>query len=96
MPTTRTTLAREASEFTQIIREALLTTIQQGQQMAIAATRAWAQAVPPEMLKAPSLPTIPDIRTVNRLTFYALADVFKAQREFAEQLANVFVPEPAA
>lgn len=96
MATTKTTPAREASEFAQIVREQVLTAVQQGQQMTIAAARAWAQAVPPELFKAPSLPAIPDIRTVNRFTFYVVADVLKAQREFAEQLANVFVPEPAA
>jgi len=97
---TTTTPTTEMPDFAQKIREQLVSTVQQGQQMSLDAAQTWVKAV--SVLPVPDLPAIPAIAGVpavpgveaaTKFTFDLAADLLTAQREFALQLANVFVPE---
>jgi tyrosyl-tRNA synthetase len=98
--TTKDNTAAEMPEIAQKIREQLLSTAQQGQQLSVDAAQAWVKAI--SVLPIPDLPTIPGIPTVASMeasTTFALdvaADLLKSQRDFAQQLANVFTSAKSA
>lgn len=95
--TTKTTPTTEIPDFAQKIREQVLSTVKQGQQLSVDAAQAWVKAVSvlptPDLPKVPGIPALPGVQVVSKFTFDVAADLLNAQREFALKLANVFVPE---
>jgi len=93
---TKTTPTTEVPAAAEKLREQLLSTVRQGQQLSIdaAQTLAKAASVLPvmELPTVPGLPTLPGVEAVTRYTFDVAADLLTAQRDFALQLATVFAP----
>jgi len=94
---TKTTPTTEVPELAQKIREQLVSTVQQGQQLSVDAAQSWVKAVSvlpiPELPTVPGLPSLPGVEAATKFTFDVAADLLTAQREFALQLASVFVPQ---
>jgi len=97
--TTKTTPTTEIPDVAQKIREQLLSSVGQGQQLSVDAAQAWVKAVSvlpvPDLPKVPgitALPAVPGVQAVSKFTFDVAADLLNAQRDFALQLADVFVP----
>ena len=92
--TTKTTT--EIPDLAQKIREQLLSTVQQGQQLSVDAAQAWVKAVSvlpvPDLPTVPGVPAVPGVEAATKFTFDLAADLLNAQRDFALQLANVLVP----
>jgi hypothetical protein len=94
--TTKTTHPTEMPELAQKIREQLVSTVQQGQQLSIDAAQTWVKAVSvlpiPDLPTLPGVPAIPGVEAATKYTFDVATDLLNAQRDFALQLATVFVP----
>jgi hypothetical protein len=97
---TKTTSTTEIPELAHKIREQLLSTVEQGQQLSIDAAHSWLKAVSvlsvPDLPAIPGVPAMPDVEAATRFTFDVAADLLNAQRDFALQMANVLVPEKSA
>jgi hypothetical protein len=97
---TETTPKTEMPDLAQKIREQLVSTVQQGQQLSVDAVQTWVKAVSvlpvPDLPAIPGVPAMPGVEAATRYTFYVAADLLNAQRDFALQLANVLVPEKSA
>ena len=98
--TTKTMPTTDIPDFAQKMREQLLSTIRQGQQLSIDAVHAWVKAVSvlpvPDLPKLPGLSVIPDVQTVSKFSFDVAADLLNSQRDFSMQLVKVLVPEHSA
>ncbi len=98
--TTKTTPTTEVPELAQKIREQLLSTVHQGQQLSIDAAQTWVKAVSvlpvPDLPAIPGLPAVTGLEAATKYTFDVAADLLKAQRDFALQLADVLVPAKSA
>jgi hypothetical protein len=98
--TTRTAHTSDVPDVAQKIREQLISTVQQGQQLSVAAARTWVKAVSvlpvADLPKVPGVPAIPDVESATIFTFDVAADLLSAQRDFALQLANVLVTEKSS
>jgi len=98
--TTKTTPTIEIPELAQKIREQLLSTVQQGQQISVDAAQAWVKAVSvipvPDLPKVPGIPTVPSVEAATKYTFDVATDLLNSQRDFALQLANVLIPVKSA
>ena len=90
----------EVPELAQKIREQLLSTVQQGQQLSLNAAQAWVKAVSviplPDLPTVPGVPAAPSVETATTYTFDVVTDLLNAQRTFALQLADVLVPVKSA
>jgi hypothetical protein len=98
--TTKTTPTTEMPDLALKIREQLLSTVQQGQQMSVDAAQTWVKAASvlpvPNLSAIPGVPAMPSMQAATQYTFDLAADLLDAQRDFALQLAKVFVPETSA
>jgi len=102
--TTRsTTTPTEMPDFAQKIREQLVSTVHQGQKMSLDAAQTWVKAVSvlpvpdlPAVPAVPGVPALPGVEAATKFTFDVAADLLNAQRDFALQLAHVFVPSKTA
>jgi hypothetical protein len=98
--TTKTRPTTEVPELAQKIREQLLSTVHQGQQLSIDAAQTWVKAVSvlpvPDLPAIPGLPAVTGLEAATKYTFDVAADLLKAQRDFALQLADVLVPAKSA
>jgi hypothetical protein len=97
---TKTTRTNEMPELAQKIREQLVSTVQQGQQMSVDAAQTWVKAVSvlpvPDMPMIPGVPALPDVEAATKYTFDIANDLLNAQRDFALQMANVLAPHKSA
>ncbi|MEO8518363.1 MAG: hypothetical protein ABI438_04230 [Dermatophilaceae bacterium] len=97
---TKTTPATEIPATAQKIREQLLSTIRQGQQLSVDGAQTWAKAVSVlpvvEMPAIPGVPALPGIEAAAKFTFDLASDLLTAQRDFTMQLANAFTPQKSA
>ena len=97
---TKTTPTTEIPALAQKIREQLVSTVCQGQQLSVDAAQTWVKAVSvlpiPDLPAIPGVPALPGVEAATKFTFDLAADLLTAQREFALQLAGVFVPEQSA
>jgi hypothetical protein len=95
----KTATTTEVPAIAQKIREQLLATIQQGQQLTVDATQSWVKAVSvlpvPELPVVPGVPALPSVEAATQFSFDVAADLLSAQREYALQLAKVLVPVKA-
>jgi hypothetical protein len=84
----------------QKIGEQLVAAVQQGQQLSVDAAKKWVKAVSvlpiPDLPKVPGIPAVPGVEAVTTYTFGVATDLLSAQRDFALQLAKVFVPAQSA
>jgi hypothetical protein len=98
--TTKANRTNEMPELAQKIREQLVSTVQQGQQMSVDAAQTWVKAVSvlpvPDLPMVPGVPALPDMETATKYTFDIATDLLNAQREFALQMANVLAPHKSA
>ena len=98
--TTKTTPTNEMPELAQKIREQLVSTVQQGQQMSIDAAQTWVKAVSvlpvPDLPMVPGVPAMPGVEAATKYTFDVATDLLNAQRDFALQMANVLAPHKSA
>ena len=97
MATTTKTTTTEMPDLAQKIREQLVSTVRQGQQLSVDAAQTWVKAVSvlpvPDLPAVPGIPAMPGVEAATTFTFDVAADLLTAQREFALQLASVFVPK---
>jgi hypothetical protein len=97
MATATTKTTTEIPDLTQKIREQLVSTVQQGQQLTVDAAQTWVKAVSvlpiPDLPTVPGLPSIPGVEAATKFTFDVAADLLNAQRDFALQLTSVLVPQ---
>jgi len=101
-PTPETPEAAHVTDATQIpepahkIREQVLSSVKQGQQLSIDAAQGWAKAVSalpvPDLPKIPGLPAVPSIETATRFSFDIATELLNNQRDFALQLTHVLAP----
>jgi len=93
---TKTTKTVEVPETAQRIREQMLSTVKQGQQLSIDAAQGWVKAVSvlpvPDLPKIPGIPAMPTLEAASKFTFDVAADLLTAQRDYALQLVNVLAP----
>jgi hypothetical protein len=105
MSTTTTTnkttpKATELSDMADQVREQLVSTVKQGQQLTVDAVQAWAKAVSvlptPELPEIPGVAALPDFEATTKYTFDLAIELLNAQRDFALQLAKSFAMAKAA
>jgi hypothetical protein len=93
-PTSET--VTEIPDDAQTIREQMLSTIRQSQEMFVDAAQSWVRALSifpvPAMPAVPGMAAIPGVAAATRFTFDVATDLLSAQRDFALQLAKVFTP----
>ena len=101
--TTKTTDTTEIPDLAQKIREQVLSTVRQGQQLSVDAAQTWVKAVSVlpvlpvvDLPAVPGVPALPGVEAVTKFTFDVAADLLSAQRDFALKLANVLVTEKSA
>jgi hypothetical protein len=100
MVTTKTTSTTEVPDVAVKIREQMISSVKQSQQMLLDAAETWIKAV--SVLPVADLPTIPGLaalpgaEAVTKFTFDFATDLLKAQREFALQLASVLATDKVA
>ena len=97
--TTKTTPRTDVPDISQVaqkLREQLLATVQQGQQLSLDAAQTWVKTVSvipvPDLPTMPGLPTVPGVEDATTFTFDLAADLLSSQRDFALQLATMLVP----
>jgi hypothetical protein len=83
----------EVPEAAHKIREQVLTTVKQGQQLSIDAAEGWAKAVSalpiPDLPKIPGASAVPSLETATRFGFDVATDLLNNQRDYALKLTNV-------
>jgi len=98
MATAKTTTSTDVPALAQKLREQLVSSVRQGQQLSVDAAQTWVKAVSvlpvPDLPVIPGLPVLPGVEAATTYTFDVAADLLTAQREFALQLATLFVPQP--
>jgi hypothetical protein len=94
--TTAKTTTTELPDFAQKFREQLVSSVQQGQQLSLDAAHTWVKAVSvlpiPDLPAIPGVPAVPGVEATTKFGFDVASDLLNAQRDFALQLASVFVP----
>jgi len=94
--TTKTTPTTEMPDLAQKLREQLVSTVEQGQQLTVDAAQTWVKAVSvlpvPDLPAVPGVPSIPGMEAATKYAFDVATDLLNAQRDFALQLAKVLVP----
>jgi hypothetical protein len=100
MVTTKTTPTTEVPDVALKIREQMISSVKQSQQMLLDAAETWIKAVSvlpvADLPTIPGLPALPGAEAVTKFTFDFATDLLKAQREFALQLASVLVTDKVA
>lgn len=92
----------DVPEIAQQLREQLLSTVKQGQQLSVDAVQTWVKAV--SALPVPELPRVPGAPSttsagVEAATVYGFdvaADLLGAQRDFALRMTKALTPEKSA
>jgi len=99
MATTTTKTTTEVPEFAQKLREQLISTVQQSQQMSLEAAQTFVKAVSvlpiPDLPAMPGAPAMPGIEVATKYSFDVAADLLNSQRDFVLQLAKVFSEKSA-
>ena len=82
------------------IREQLLSTVKQGQQLSVDAAQSWVKAVSvlptPHLPKVPGIPAFPGLEASTTFAFDVATDLLNAQRAYTLQLADIFAPAKSA
>jgi hypothetical protein len=103
MATATTKTTSEIPDFAEKIREQMLSTVRQGQQLSVDAAQTWVKAVSalpvhalPELPSVPGIPALPGVEAATKFGFDVATDLLNAQRDFALKLAGVLTPEKQA
>lgn len=92
-PTPEAGHVHEVPEAAHKIREQVLSTVRQGQQLSIDAAEGWAKAVStlpvPDLPKFPAVAAVPSLETATKFGFDVATDLLNNQRDFALKLTNV-------
>ncbi len=95
--TTKTTPTTEMPALAQKIREQLVSTVRQGQQLSVDAAQTWVKVVSVlpvvDLPSVPGVPALPGVEAATKFTFDVAADLLSAQRDFALQLTSVLAPQ---
>ena len=98
--TTKTTHTTEVPDVAVKIREQMISTVKQSQQLLLDAAETWIKAVSvlpvPDLPSIPGLPSVPGMEAAMQFSFDIVADLLNAQRQFTLQMAKVLVPAKAA
>ena len=98
--TTKTTTTSEMPDLAVKIREQVLSTVRQGQQLSVDAAQTWVKAVSVlpamDLPTLPGIPAMPGVETATRFTFDVAADLLSAQRDFALKLAGLVSTDKSA
>jgi hypothetical protein len=93
------TKTSELPEIAQQVREQLVSSVKQGQQLTVDAVTALTKAASvlptPELPEIPGVPALPGVEAVTTYTFDLAIELLNAQRDFALQLASAFAPVKA-
>lgn len=96
----KTTPKSEMPDLAQKLREQLVASVQQGQQVSLDAAQTWVKAVSavptPELPAVPGVPALPSVEATTKYTFDLAADLLNAQRAYALQLASVLAADKSA
>lgn len=96
----KTTPTTEMPALAQKIREQLVSTVRQGQQLSVDAAQTWVKVVSVlpvvDLPKVPGVPALPGMEAATTFTFDLAADLLNAQRDYALQLTSVFAPQHSA
>jgi hypothetical protein len=89
----RTTKATgtKAGEFAEVVREQLIGSVKQSQQIALDVVTTWADVVGKVIPPIPTLPFVPPVPELNetvQITFDVAQELLNAQREFATNLVS--------
>ena len=83
----------EIPEAAHKIREQVLSTVKQGQQLSIDAAEAWARAVSalpvPDLPKIPGASAVPTLETATKFGFDVATELLNNQRDFALKMTDV-------
>jgi hypothetical protein len=86
----------EMPALAQKVREQLVSTVQQSQQLSLDATQSWLKAVSVlpvmDLPVIPGLRALPDLEAATKFTFDLAAELLNLQREFALQMVRALVP----
>jgi len=97
---TKTTPTTEIPATAQKIREQLVSTIRQGQQLSVDGAQTWAKAVSAlpavELPVVPGVPALPGLEAAAKFTFDLASDLLTAQRDFTLGLAKAFTAQKSA
>ena len=93
---TPTASPTEMPALAQKMREQMISTLQQGQQLSIDAAQTWVKAVSVlpamDLPKMPGVAAMPGLGTATMFAFDVAADLLNAQREYALQLTHALSP----
>jgi hypothetical protein len=96
----RTIPITQVTELAQKLREQLITSVQQAQQLSVDAAKTWVDAVsvvaPPRLPEGTGIPDPAKLAAATTYPFDLAADLLDAQRAFAVQLTSVLVPAKSA
>jgi hypothetical protein len=88
--------ADKLSGAAQKIREQVLSSVKQSQQLSIDAAQGWAKAVSalpvPDLPTIPGVPSVPSLEAATKYSFDFASELLSGQRDFALRLTNVLVP----
>ena len=88
--------AAEMPVFADTLREQLISTVKQGQQLSLDAAQTWVKTISvlpmADMPSIPGIPALPGVEAATKYAFDLTADLLSAQREYVLQLASAFVP----
>lgn len=86
----------ELPEIAQQMRDQVVSTVKQGQQLTVDAVQALTKAAAvlptPELPQIPGVPAMPGVEAVTTYAFDLTLDLITAQKNFALQVANAFTP----
>lgn len=89
--------ANEMPVLADTLREQLIATVKQSQQLSLDAAQTWVKAVSvlpmADMPSIPGVPALPGVEAATKYAFDLAADLLSAQREYVLQLASALVPE---
>ncbi len=98
--TTKSTSGTDTADLAQRIREQLVTTIQQAQQLTVDATASMVKTMsvlPVQDLPAvPGMSSLPSVEAATTYAFDFASDLLKSQRDFSLKLAGVLIPHTSA
>jgi hypothetical protein len=92
---TTKTSSTKADEFASVVREQLIGSVKQSQQIALDAVTTWADAVGkvvPQFPTLPFVPPVPELTETIQVTFDVAQELLNAQREFATSLVSALSP----
>lgn len=93
----KATAGTQTSDAAKNIREQMLSTVRQSQEMSLDAAQTWVKVISelpiPKMPAIPGAAAVPSVDAMLMFTFDVAADLLSAQREFAFQIVKIFAPD---